>query len=80
MSRLQLARPFFVQTGARVYPAATLEHAALCYVELLDDPTSEVCASPPLSATERMRLGQLVLRLLVEETRGHAAGEQWASS
>jgi len=79
MSQFLRARAFFVQTKARLYPAATLEDAALCYVEFLDDPTAKVCASPPLSPAERLRLGQLVLRLLVEEVRGHAAGERWAN-
>ncbi len=79
MSQFQRTRAFFVQTGSRAYPAATLEDAALCYVQLLDDPTAKVCASPPLSAAERLRLGQLVLRLLVEEIRAPVAGERWAS-
>jgi hypothetical protein len=75
MSQFQHPRAFFVRTEAQVYPATTLEEAALCYVQLLDDPTSKVCASPPLSATERLRLGQLVLRLLVQEMRAPAAGD-----
>jgi hypothetical protein len=75
MPYFQRERAFFVRTEASVFPAATLEDAALCYVELLDDPTSKVCASPPLSAAERLRLGQLVLRLLVEEMRAPPAGD-----